>query len=763
MRLTPRKPLRRIGAGNALPSSTTGFHLNSNDTAPIQMTTDEQRQILYAALLRYSPETGSLRDRALDRFVLVALLGSSESEPMTTSQVQSITVLAPKSPGLRTDVIEETLDRLVNSRRVATTPGSPGTSYYLTNLGKQHTDEATESAAELFRPVLKRMLQHTDALFSAKDGETVCRTFISECFARFGHQIAKAVAGDLREDGTFGGADVNGAFEAAIQKVSLSHEAIQTLRSRCNRFLRSMEPEDKDLRFRLAQSYYVVQLLELSPHDFNPLADDAFSGAVFYLDTNIVLDAIKSDDFAERFHELVSASNSLDIELRVTGATLDEALTVASRRIQDIEKVISTLPRKLFERTKDDFFLAFRAAGEADPSITPADFLRRFEELPSFLRDLNVTIDERRAEEIVNGRDVERQCRIVSDAAEHVRGSGKSDAVSLHDVCHFLLAQEERKNGRKSWFLTRDSTLSHAAVQLAPNELPFCFPLVAFLQSVSPFLESPSARHSLVDIFSAVLEGEVGDLSGRSLFDMSELRLISELHADVLSVPTDQLIPALDYVKSNLLKGRSYRREDHTSVALEIRKFLTSSAHEKQQELFAQIERQKQQFATEHTKRSDAEQYAERLRAEVDRLTEAVDAAEFRDAARDRNQKILAAALALLGVVFASFCWWFDTDVSGRIVNALPNVATDSGPLVALTIRMLGAFAFVSSVIPSLSRLPKRSHRQLGYTIAVAIAIGAADLFGLPSIKAISAYLAFAAPIGSIILFFVERRPNRPE
>ena len=737
--------------------------MNSNDTAPIEMTTGEQRQILYAALLRYSPEAGSLRDRALDRFVLVALLGSSESEPMTTSQVQSITVLAPKSPGLRTDVIEETLDRLVSSKRAATTPNSRGSSYFLTELGKQHTDEATESAAQLFRPVLKRMLQHTDGLFSPEAGETVCRTFVSECFARFGHQIAKAVAGDLRDDGTFGSANVNGAFEAAIQQVSLSHQAIQTLRSRCNRFLKSMEPEDKDLRFRLAQSYYVVQLLELSPQDFNPLADDAFSGAVFYLDTNIVLNAVRSDDAAERFHELVNASNSLDIELRVSGATLDEALTVAARRVQDIEKVISTLPRKLLEQTKDEFYLAFQAAREADPSIEPSDFLLRFEELPAFLRDLNVVIDDRRPEEIVNGRDVERQCRVVSDAAEHIRGYGKSDAVSLHDVCHFLLAQEERRNGRKSWFLTRDRTLSHAAVQLAPNELPFCFPLVAFLQSVSPFLESPSARHSLVDIFSAVLEGEVGELSGRSLFDMTELRLISELHADVLSVPTDQLIPALDYVKHNLLKGRPYRQEDHTSVALEIKKFLTSSAHEKQQELFVQLEREKQLFATEHTKRAEAEQDAKRLRGEVERLTKEVGVAEARETARARHQKMLAAALALLGVVFASFCWWFDVVVALGIVDALPNIAADAVPLIALTIRMLGAFAFVSSVIPSLSRLPKRTHRQLGYTISVAIAFGAADLVGLPNIKAVSAYLAFAAPIGSIILFFVDRRPARPD
>lgn len=170
----------------------------------MQMTIDEQRQILYAALLRYSPEAGSLRERALDRFVLVALLGSSRSEPMTAQRVQQLTVLAPESPGLRADVIDQTLTCLADANRVDHFAGSAGDCYFLTDLGRQHTDEATESAAQLFRPVLTRMLQDTTGLFSAEDGETVCRTFISECFARFGHQIAKAVAGDFEHERSFG-------------------------------------------------------------------------------------------------------------------------------------------------------------------------------------------------------------------------------------------------------------------------------------------------------------------------------------------------------------------------------------------------------------------------------------------------------------------------------------------------------------------------------------------------------------------------------
>ena len=713
------------------------------------MNTDEQRQILYAALLRHSPEAGSLRERALDRFVLVALLGSSESEPMTIQRIQELTVLAPKSPGLRTDVIDETLVRLVHAGRVDHVETSAGDSYFLTGLGRQHTDEATHSAAQLFRPVLDRMLRDTTGLFSEHDGENVCRTFISECFARFGHQIAKAVAGDLTDDESFGGADIEGAFQAAVQTVSLSVEAVQTLRARCNRFLHSMEPDDKDLKFRLAQSYYVVQLLELSPQDSNLLADDAFRGAVFYLDTNVVLDGVMSDDSVRRFSEIVAASSTLGIELRVTRATIDEAIHVAARHMEDIEKVIAKVPEELLERTKDQFFWAYRDAKAKDSEMTPDEFMTRFQELPEFLQELNITFENRDANEIVDGRDVSRECQIVNTAAEITRGHGKGDDVSLHDVCHFMLVQEERQGNPKAWFLTKDRTLSNAAAKLAPDELPFCFPLTALLHSVSPFLETSPIRNTFVDVFSAVLDGEVGDLTGRSLFDMTELRLISELHADVLSVPTEQLLPAFDYVKSNLLSGRPYRRDDNMEVALELKKFLTSSAHEKQEALLAEIELHKRLAATERGKRTDTEQEADRMREEIDRLnTEA------------RRNKSLSIGLALLGFIVASMCWQFDPELSLLAMSFLgvDGVSTVS---FSIAVRLFGAAVFVGSVIPALSFMLKGKYCITSYTIVVAIAIGASDVVGLEIVKAVSAHLAVATPIALVIALALDTPRNK--
>ena len=369
-------------------------------------TVEEKRQILYAALLRYSPEAGSLRERALDRLVLVALLGSSDSQPIRVGEIRKLIRVDPRSPGLRTDVIQDTLDRLTNQDKVNHALPRTQHAYYLTESGRQDIDEAAESAAQLFEPVLARMLDDTSALCDRRDGVFVCRTFVSECFARFGQQIAKSVTGELTKDKLIDAVDVQGAFQAAIRSVSLSKEAIQSLEARCIRFLRSTERDAEELKFRLTQGYYVAQLLGLNAYDFNPLADDAFRDSVLYIDTNILINRQLSDEAAGLFDELVRISKALGVELRVSRATINETRWVAASRLDGLENVLATVPKELVNRTRDQFLDAFLEARRVSSEMTAQQFLTRFDEIPSLLEDLGIELYDRTAEEIIGNRNV---------------------------------------------------------------------------------------------------------------------------------------------------------------------------------------------------------------------------------------------------------------------------------------------------------------------------------------------------------------------
>ena len=702
------------------------------------MTIEEKRQILYAALLRYSPEAGSLRERILDRLVLIALLESSHSQPMRAGEIHTLTRVDPRAPGLRADVIQDTLDRLMSRNKVDLVPLSAEHTYYLTGTGRKDTDEATESAAQLFEPVLSRMLQDTSALCDERDGVIVCRTFISECFARFGQQIARSVTGELTKDKLVDAVDIQGAFQAAISSVSLSNEATQSLEARCLRFLRSTERDDEELKFRLTQGYYVAQLLGLNAYEFNPIADDAFREAIFYIDTNVLIGKLLSNEVARLFDELVRICKVLGIELRVSRATINEARLVAANRFEGLETVLATVPSELVKRTRDQFLDAFLEARRDSPEMTAEEFLARFDEIPSLLAELGIELYDSTAEEIIGDRDVARECEVINQAAVKTRGFGKSHGVCLHDVCHYLLIQDERSRVRKAWFLTRDRTLIQATADLGGGQLPFCFLLAGFLQSVSPFLEASDARHSLVGLFSAVLAGEIEDLSGESLFDLSELKVISELHADVLSTPVEQLVPAFDYVKNNVFGGKSYQREDHTKVALELKKFLTSSMEEKQRVLQAEALRQKNVATAEREKRELAEQKAEIQKARRQQVREGR----------------LRASLAVLGALLTAGIWAFDSELVATILRVL-NLGSGFDVLLRSGVRLVGAAVLVGSFSPAVYLL-KQTYRMGALTVIMAIAVGGLDLIGSTLAATISRYLAIGAPIALAFMIILE-------
>ena len=752
------------------------------------MSVEENRQILYAALLKYSPEVGSLRERVLDRVVLVALLGSSSSHPMQLEEIQNLTRVDPKSPALRTDITLDTIERLVKDGKVGQAPSEAKHLYYLTDTGQSDTDEAAASASQLFRPVLARMLQNTSGQYPEDVGEVVCRTFISECFARFGQQIAKAITGELTTDQLIGAANVAGAFHAAIANVSLPEEAINSLRARCIRFLRSSEQADERLKFKLTQGYYVAQLLGLNSYEFNPLSEDAFRGSLFYIDTNILLGRLLSNEIARLFDELVRICNALDIDLRVSRATIDETRRVAFTKLENIDELIDKIPAKLMEKTRDDILDAFLEEKSHQSDLTGDLFLERFDHIPSLLKELRIELYDHSADQIVGNQDLSSECSVINNAAITTRGWGKSEQVCLHDACHYLLVKNERTNGRRAWFLTRDNTLSQAAKDLDQGQLPFCFPLAGFLQSVSPFLEAPDAQHSLVDLFSSVLDGEIGDLSGEALFNLTELKIISEFHSDVFSAPEEELVAAFDYVKKNVLEGRPLKDENHTKVALELKKFFTSSKDERQKALEMEAARQKGVADSERQKREHAEQITRQKEAELERLrSEAVDAfaqkqiadserekriraeenakqkeaqvvrleseaekSATREAEHARRDRRLAAIVAIMGSVLTSIVWAFDAELLSLALEILDRDRGIMVPAVPL-VRLAASVILVGSFVPVISSLDRR-YAISTLTVITAIAVGGSKLIGPSLVSTISGYLAIAAPIALVLM-----------
>jgi hypothetical protein len=600
---------------------------------------DEKRQVIYAALLRFNPEAMELRQRGLERVVLNGLLGSTEETTYKVDRIQKNLQKRPQAPELRDDLIRGTLRQLVTDGKARRFEHKSSKSYCITDKGAAEINHALEQAADIFEPVIRDMLKHTDALMSMEVAAPLCRAFIMECFARFGRLIARSVMGRLDPSDLAKSSEVDLAFQTAVSGKNLSLEMRESLYHRCVQFIRSSEPQDERLKLRLTQGFFLAELLCIEGTPFDPLSRQAFKGSVFYLDTNVIfIGLLATKRQADLFGEMLRLATRLGIELRVTRATINEARRVVANRRHDLENYLDKVPAELNELTHDDFLSTYNYLESLDPNLTPKQFFDRFERLADILQqEWKIQLDDRTEDEILGDSNFEKEAALIQEEAKATRPSAKSDQVLRHDLAQFAVIKEERKRNPKTWLLTADRSLIRAAARLLPTKtvltaaagagggvralfgggsasqetnMPYCFSLAGFLQSISPFTASAGEESSLADIFSSLVTDYLS--LHENLFDMREMNLIMEWHEDVMITPPEQLVPALDYVKSKVLQGRQYSVADLPKVALELKKFLSKSVEERHQALETEAERRAAEIRREQQARADLEKELER-------------------------------------------------------------------------------------------------------------------------------------------------------
>jgi hypothetical protein len=738
----------------------------------VQSDLESKRQSLFASLLKYSPETGPLRERALERLVLVGLLGSTHENPYRVGEIQNNLKLGPHCPEIRPAVINQALQTLMSAERVHQTQLRSRNAYYLAPVTETELAAQVEASSALFMSILRRMLQNTDYMVPFEDAAAICRTFICQCFARFGLQLAKTVIGDSSLDDLIRLEELREAFAAATQGKQLSDEAWASLQGRCIGFIRSKDPDDEKLKFYLTQGFFFAQLLGLETRRFNPLAEGAFAGAMFYLDTNVLIPRIlASGTEAEMFDEMTRLARRNGIELRVTRATINELRCVAADRETEIKAITAVIPVQLSERTSDSFLENFLNRRGEDPSLTVEAFIEPFMRVEHILtHDLAVTVDEHTEDDLHPSRAIDQAGEIIQAETKASRRLPKPAAVLRHDLLHYSLVMDARAGGRKAWFLTMDGNMLKATAKLNPDQPPAAFSFVGLLQSISPFVANAGAEHSLVDVFSALLTDQV--MPTERLFDIQELKLVAEMHEDILSTPPEQLVQAFDYVKSAVLHGHAYRLEDHPKVALGLRKFLSASADERQhhlemenQRLRAEAERQAEEGASERHRREAVEQEAKDLANKVAGLEEetarqATLANSMREKA-ERTANRRRFRQMIYGFAAGAALWLFGEGMVAHLISRWPTLSFLGQPFHAL----IGAGGVFLFTLPSVAFVKYRRWRAeikvVFLTLVFSLAIGLSRVLDDKIWSAWSAYVQIAALLANGVIFGVEQLKAR--
>jgi len=344
------------------------------------------------------------------------------------------------------------------------------------------------------------------------------------------------------------------------------------------------------------------------------------------------------------------------------------------------------------ERSPDEFVAHFYDLRKENPTLQPSEFLADFDSIADVVRDKWGVVLEEFTEQMLLAEldaDVAQMSSAVQSSTVASRGWSKSEPVLRHDVAHLLLVRETRKTNPKAWFLTRDRSLLNAADEIArqsgAQDKPLCFAMLGFLQSISPFVTSLVEDNALANFFSSLLTDQI--FVPEKLFDARELALISETHADVMAMPSDQVIVAVDYVKRQVLKGEQYNKEKIPLVALELRKFLSANAEERERalrmlanETSEKYQNARREMIRERTLREEYEMWLQKAedeletgrlalsaqQSEIDLVKKAqqeeIDRANTRE--RKRTERDRQIALSAASVIAAFVLWYFGSGLA---------------------------------------------------------------------------------------------------
>jgi hypothetical protein len=685
------------------------------DTSAAQLlSVDLKRQVVYASLLRFAGEAQHMRNRVIDRLVLAALSETDHDHPLKIGEIQKA-ITVGGSAQIRIEPIQDALQRLqrlgfVDQRRIRLKR-----THFLSERGQQEIRGAATSGMQLLDAVLARNMRGLPAGVSSETAAAVFRRFLAECFARLGLEIAKTVTGRIERDDLVRMPQIAAGFNVACQGHELSAHARESLESRCSEFLRSSHFDDERLKLYLTQAYFFTQLLGMQGVRFDPLAEQAFAGAVLYLDTNTLLPRLLQSEAAPMFDEMVSVAKQLGIDLRVTRATLNETRRVAADRQQQLRKIVEKgVPDELMQRVNDQFMEGFVERRDRE-NVTLEEFFAPFERLSELVQhDLGITLVDITEEEMLTGHaDASDVGRMIQEESEAIRRRKKSPGTLEHDVAHLVMVDGERRDQPKTWFLTNDRSVMSAATRLVRgNEPPVCFGLTGFLQTLSPFVTNGGAEHSLADMFSSMLSDQFA--STDHAYDVEELVVLADLHEDVLATRDEKLVQAIDVVKARVLRGQPFRAENAQQNALELKKFLASSAGEREraavgerERLRGEVAQSESQLEGERQRRSAIEDDAKALRDQVAGLEDEIGRLLSADRANRTAVERLNASLAaherrafrnraiIASVAGVALVVW-DTEVAGTLNSRIPAL----GPYWEYLLRALRVVGLLLMALP---------------------------------------------------------------
>lgn len=310
--------------------------------------------------MRFSPEVQQPKETIIDSFTQHSLYSGNVQTGCTIRDIQSD---ISKSLGINIavqDLINSTL-RLLDKgliEYVGEEPdeivvrGRKSSAFKLSKTATQSIESSEKASEKELNHICERLFK--DSEHGWKRYVKPFLEFLSIIFSRLGEDNARMILGELSPHQVVSSSYFSSALNSANKH--LKHLDKNYFESSVTSFFQDDNPEYANLKWKMAQNYYILKVIGLDKQSVL-FSRDIFNDAKFYLDTNIVISALSpTETYHESFIKLCQICQNQGINIIVSNITINELNMVVDTQSEILRTIVDQIPEDTAAKISSDFY-----------------------------------------------------------------------------------------------------------------------------------------------------------------------------------------------------------------------------------------------------------------------------------------------------------------------------------------------------------------------------------------------------------------------
>lgn len=557
-----------------------------------------KRSMLLTARMRFSPQVQPVKEAATDRIIEQILFVAPIKKGLSVEEIQEIFSSESGGYAISSCDVGNSCKRLVGKQRIVPQQKGELELYRLSEKVSHELGETQHQTEVQFNSVVNRLFKN------AKEGASAYRApflkLLCIIFSQLAEEYVHVIKGDIRGDEFLSFPFVS----SALKEVKKEFDSIDgpLFESVTLSFFRDSDPEYDAIKWNMAQNYYIAKALGLDPGGVL-LSKEVFGHAIFYLDTNIIIEALEPK---HRYHKSFLAFNKackqLGITLKVCQISLDELRIWLAYQRELMEKVIDQIPDETAPEISSIFYEAYCEKKRAGKAVSVGEFFTSFDSPMDYLKGLfEVELeDDIWFDEAKSKPETRRYAETLRSKYSAMRRRSKKWGAALRDALSLLWLQKSRgENGGNIWLITTDTSLPACPPPNASSG-SLAITLDAILQWISTMVVREDAVADFPAMFAEMLKYRL--LPQDRIFDLEDFLIFHEMHMTCKELPAEDVENCIRYIKSNAPMLDPSDPADREKLAYEVSKFFADPGRKYKQEI-ARLEAEKQEVEQEYKTR----------------------------------------------------------------------------------------------------------------------------------------------------------------